>query len=64
MDRTIGGKKVIFNVFVAMVGCGLGGFANNWYMRAPEVEKGIAIQDPVTHEVVGVSKKTAESARW
>lgn len=46
MERTAGGKKVIFNVFVAMIGCGMGGFANNWCMREPELIEGIAVQDP------------------
>jgi len=64
MENSEGGEKAIFNAIVAIIGVSLGDFASNWFMRAPELENGIALQDPATGEIVGNSRKCAGYARW
>jgi len=59
-----GGRLVLLNASIAVVACGVGGWANNYLIRQPEVNRGIAIQDPVTQEQLGISKKCADIARW
>jgi len=62
--RSTGGKLVVLNAIVSTIACAGGGFANNWFIRQPEVKTGIGIQDPATGKVVGVSKNCAKSAVW
>ena len=45
--NSTGGKLVVLNAIVSMIACAMGGFANNWCIRQPEVTSGgIQIQDP------------------
>ena len=62
--KASGGRLLVLNGIVSTVACAGGGFANNWFIRQPEVKTGIAIRDPVTNEIVGVSKNCAKSAVW
>lgn len=45
----------MLNTLTGMFACAVGGWVNNYSIRSPEVQKGIAIQDPTSGEVVGVS---------
>lgn len=59
-----GGRLIVLNAIVSTIACAGGGFANNWFIRQPEVKTGIAIVDPASEKVVGVSKNCAKSAVW
>jgi len=48
-ERSTGARLVVLNAVVTMVACGMGGFANNWFMRQPEVKQGIMVVDPVNN---------------
>jgi len=39
-----------------------GGFANNWFMRQVEMERGIELNDPDTGEPIGKSRACAKAA--
>ena len=63
--NSTGGKLVVLNAIVSMTACAMGGFANNWCIRQPEVTSGgIQIQDPSNGKVVGMSKICAREAIW
>jgi hypothetical protein len=62
--RASGGRLLVLNGIVSTVACAGGGFANNWFIRQPEVKTGIAVRDPATDEIVGLSKNCAKSAVW
>ena len=42
-----------------MISCGVGGWVNNYSIRAPEVRRGIPVFDSETGKTVGVSKEVA-----
>lgn len=62
--RSKGGQLVILNGIVSTVACAMGGFANNYFIRLPEINKGIQIQDPANGKNVGTSKMCAKEAVW
>ena len=41
--KSSGGKLVVLNAIVSTIACAGGGFANNWFIRQPEVKTGIGI---------------------
>jgi hypothetical protein len=59
-----GARLVVMNAVTTMLSCAVGGWCNNYVMRAPETKLGISIQDPNSGDIVGVSKKCANAARW
>lgn len=58
-----GGRLVMLNTITSMLSCAVGGWVNNYSIRSPEVQRGIAIFDPVDGQTVGVSQVCASSAR-
>lgn len=62
IEKSKGPSLIILNALVAVVACGIGGFANNWFMRMPETKKGIDIIDPDTGESMGKSSLCATAA--
>jgi len=38
-----GGKLIVLNAIVSTIACAGGGFANNWFIRQPEVKTGITV---------------------
>jgi len=59
-----GARLIMLNAITSTVACMCGGFANNWFMRSVEMEKGIELYDPDTGEALGKSRKVAKSAVW
>ena len=57
-----GARLIMLNAFTSTVACMCGGFANNWFMRQVEMERGIELNDPDTGEAIGKSKKCAKAA--
>ena len=57
-----GASLILLNAFTSTVACMCGGFANNWFMRQVEMERGIELCDPDTGEAIGKSPKCAKSA--
>lgn len=57
-----GARLIMLNAFTSTVACMCGGFANNWFMRQVEMERGLELCDPDTGEVIGKSKKCARAA--
>lgn len=64
LKTAAGARLVVMNATTTMLSCAVGGWCNNYVMRAPETKLGISIQDPKTGDIVGVSKKCADAARW
>ena len=54
-----GAKLIMLNAITSTTACACGGFANNWFMRSVEMEKGIELCDPDTNEPIGKSKACA-----
>ncbi len=63
-SRSTGGQLVVLNGIVSTIACAMGGFANNYMIRQPEINKGIQIQDPANGKTVGTSKLCAKEAVW
>ena len=59
-----GASLIMLNAFTSTTACACGGFANNWFMRSVEMEKGIELCDPDTNEPIGKSKAVAKKAVW
>lgn len=57
-----GARLIMLNAITSTVACMCGGFANNWFMRQVEMERGIELNDPDTGEAIGKSRKCAKSA--
>ena len=57
-----GAKGYIYNAFSSFFACASAGFLNAWFMRQTEMEKGINVLDPETHESYGLSKRCAYNA--
>ena len=57
-----GARLIMLNAFTSTVACMCGGFANNWFMRQVEMERGIELNDPDTGEAIGKSRKCARAA--
>jgi len=64
LKSAVGARLVVMNAVTGLFSCAVGGWMNNYVIRAPEVMRGIGIQDPETGKIVGVSKMCANSARW
>lgn len=58
----VGARLIMLNAFTSTVACMCGGFANNWFMRQVEMERGIELCDPDTNEPIGKSPKCAKAA--
>lgn len=63
-ERAKGARLVVLNAIVTMIACGAGGFANNWFMRQPEIAQGISVTDPNDGKTLGKSKIAALDATW
>lgn len=57
-----GARLIMLNAFTSTVACMCGGFANNWFMRQVEMERGIELNDPDTGEPIGKSRACAKAA--
>merc|ERR1712110_1231848 len=57
-----GPKLILLNAATSTIACGVGGFANNWFMRSAEMERGITLTDPDTGNEIGKSKIAAKYA--
>merc|ERR1712029_221388 len=57
-----GAKLILLNAFTSTIACAAGGFANNWFMRSAEMERGITMCDPDTGKELGKSKIAAKYA--
>ena len=57
-----GAKAYVYNAFSSFFACASAGFLNAWFMRQTEMEKGINVLDPETHESYGVSVVAAKKA--
>ena len=57
-----GARLIMLNAITSTVACMCGGFANNWFMRMKEMERGIELCDPDTGESLGKSPKCAKTA--
>lgn len=57
-----GPKLILLNAATSTIACAAGGFANNWFMRSAEMERGITLSDPETGVEIGKSKIAAKSA--
>lgn len=59
-----GARLIMLNAITSTIACACGGFANNYFMRMVELEKGIELTDPDTGEALGKSKICAKTAVW
>ena len=57
-----GARLIALNALTATIACMCGGFANNWFMRQVEMERGIDLCDPDTGESLGKSRLCAKAA--
>lgn len=57
-----GARLILLNAITSTTACMCGGFANNWFMRQVEMERGIELCDPDTKEPIGKSPKCAKQA--
>jgi len=67
LKRTLaatGSSLIMLNAATATTAAACGGFANNYFMRQSELERGIELCDPETGKPIGKSKLTAKSAVW
>ena len=57
-----GPKLILLNAATSTIACAAGGFANNWFMRSAEMERGVSLTDPDTGAELGKSKIAAKYA--
>ena len=57
-----GARLIMLNAITSTTACACGGFANNYFMRMAELERGIELVDPDTREPIGKSKLCAQKA--
>ena len=57
-----GPKLILLNAATSTIACAAGGFANNWFMRSAEMERGITLNHPDTGNEIGKSKVAAKTA--
>lgn len=65
LKRTLaatGSSLILLNAATSTTAAACGGFANNYFMRQSELERGIELCDPETGKPLGKSKLTAKSA--
>ena len=62
VEKSKGPSLIMLNASIAVVACGIGAFANNWFMRMPETKNGIDIIDPENGESMGKSSMCATTA--
>ena len=61
--RATGARLIMLNTVTSMLACAVGGWVNNFSIRSPEVQRGIAIVDPNSGQTVGISQECARNAR-
>ena len=59
-----GSRLFVLNGAVTFIACSIGGFANNWCIRMPERQTGIAVTDPDSGKSYGLSKNCASIASF
>jgi len=64
LKNAVGARLVVMNALTSLLCCAVGGWMNNFVIRAPEAMKGIGIQDPENGKTMGTSKMCANAARW
>ena len=57
-----GAKLIMLNAITSTTACAAGGFANNWFMRSAEMQRGIQLSDPDTGNPIGKSQIAAKTA--
>jgi len=50
-----GARLIMLNAITSTIACAAGGFANNWFMRSAEMQRGIELNDPDTGKPIGKS---------
>jgi len=62
VSNVTGAKGYIYNTTSSMIACQAAGFLNAWCMRQSELQKGVSVLHPETHQSYGLSKVCAHQA--